>query len=284
VIKTPHDLKPAKFGSPNDTAQKPKSKKLRDAGRKDDTPRAFARLMQLRDTGKGIKGLDDGSSDPKSKKRKRGAQLVVPTQAEKQPLPAPKIQPGERLADFAARVNAALPVAGLARKGKAVDGEFKERQTKHEKRLQKMVNTWKEEEVKRADKRAEARELAADDEEEEDALWESRRLELTKSKKGKSRKELDVDDDWAALRAKREEPKGLHDVAQAPPELKKPREVFKEVGRASSKTKAEKVVVANVPMAAGSLRRREELGETRLSIIESYRTIMRAQRAEERAG
>jgi hypothetical protein len=239
--------------------------------------------MQLRDTGKGLKGLDNGDSEPKGKKRKRGAPSAPSAPAETQSIPTPKIQPGERLADFAARVNAALPVSGLARKGKTIGGEFKERQTKHEKRLQKMVNTWKEEEVKRQDKLAEEKELAAEDEEEEQALWEARRLEVESRKKGKSRKEIDVDDDWAALKSKREEPKGLHDVAQAPPELKKPREIFKEVGRMNSKAKAEKVIVANVPMAAGSLRRREELGETRLSIIESYRNIMREQRAEARA-
>jgi hypothetical protein len=235
--------------------------------------------MQLRDTGKGLNGLDNGDSDLKNKKRKRGAHATAAAPAEPQVIPTPKIQPGERLADFAARVNAALPVSGLERKGKTIAGEFKERQTKHEKRLQKMVNTWKEEEVKRQDKLAEERELAADDEEEEQAMWEARRLELQSRKKGKSKKEIDVDDDWAALRARREEPKGLHDVAQAPPELKKPREIFKEVGRTNSKAKAEKVVVANVPHAAGSLRRREEIGETRLSIIESYRAIMREQRA-----
>jgi hypothetical protein len=242
--------------------------------------------MQLRDTGKGVKGLDNGE-DLKNKKRKRGTQPAAAAPAastETQTLPAPKIQPGERLADFAARVNAALPVSGLARKGKSVGGEFKERQTKHEKRLQKMVNAWKVEEVKRQDKLAEEKELAADDEEEEQAMWEARRLELSKSKKGKSRKELDVDDDWAALRANRDEPNGLHDVAKAPPDLKKPREVFKEMGRTNSKAKAEKVVVPNVPMAAGSLRRREELGQTRLSIIESYRALMRKQRAEETGG
>jgi hypothetical protein len=282
VIKTQRDSKSGSAQGASNTAAKAKGRKIRVSDRKDDTPKAFARLMQLRNTGKGLKGLDNGDSDLKNKKRKRGGQPIASTPAETHPIPTPKIQPGERLADFAARVNAALPVSGLARKGKTIGGEFKERQTKHEKRLQKMVNTWKEEEVKRQDKLAEERELAAEDEEEEQVLWEARRLELQSGKKGKSRKEIDVDDDWAELRAKRDEPKGLHDVAQAPPDLKKPREVFKEVGRSNSKAKTEKVIVANVPMTAGSLRRREELGETRLNIIESYRAIMRQQRAEER--
>ena len=55
------------------------------------------------------------------------------------------------MADFAARVNQALPVGGLSRKGKQPDG-VKERQTKTEKRLHKMYAEWREEEARRKEK------------------------------------------------------------------------------------------------------------------------------------
>ena len=237
--------------------------RTRDLGRKDDTPKAFARLMQLRDTGRGSNGLDNGDADSTSKKRKR-AQSAAVKPAESQPS-RPTILPGERLADFAARVNIALPVAGLARKAKQVDG-VKERQTKHEKKLQKLVKGWKDEEVRRQDKFAEERELAEEDIEEENLLWEDRRVELARGKKAKRQEK---DDDWEQLRSKRDEPKGLHDVAQAPPQFDRvPKEIFKAKGKAE-----------NVPSAAGSLRRREELGETRLGMIEAYRKMMAEKRA-----
>lgn len=77
----------------------------------------------------------------------------------------------------------------------------------------------------------------------------------------------DDDDPWAELKAKREAPKGLHDVAQAPPSLKKVRQKFKVKDGA-------KVQVVDVPNAAGSLKRREELSDARKEVIERYRAMM----------
>jgi hypothetical protein len=258
----------AKHSAEPSTTQssKPGGKRSKDRGRHDDTPKAFARLMQLRETGKGINSLDNGDSNGAGKKRKR-AQPETARPVEKEASVHPTIQPGERLADFAARVNQALPVSGLARKAKTVDG-VKERQTKHEKKLQKLVNGWKEEEARRVEKAAGDRDIADEDIEEEKTIWEDRNAELTRGKKGKRQED---DDPWAALKGKREEPKGINDIVQAPPQFTTiPKNKFKVQDGAK---------VENVPVASGSLKRREELGETRLGLIERYREMMREKRA-----
>ena len=81
----------------------------------------------------------------------------------------------------------------------------------------------------------------------------------------------DEDDPWAVLKSKREAPKGLHDVVQAPPSMNVvPKEKFKVRNGA-------KVSVANVPGASGmkSLKQREELSEARKEVIERYRAMMK---------
>jgi hypothetical protein len=119
-------------------------------------------------------------------------------------------------------------------------------------------------------------------------MWEDKTADLPQSsstgKKGKKGKnkgkrklvagEVDdrEEDPWEALRKKREQRKGLHDVVQEPPTFDRvPREIFKVKNGA-------KVNVGNVPNAAGSLRRREELGEQRQTIIDTYRKLMAAKR------
>lgn len=82
--------------------------------------------------------------------------------------------------------------------------------------------------------------------------------------------EKDDEDPWKVLEAKREKPKGLHDVVQAPPELKPVREKFK-----TKKMNGAKVDVDNVPGKSGSLARREELGQARKDVIERYRAMMK---------
>jgi len=91
--------------------------------------------------------------------------------------------------------------------------------------------------------------------------------EVVEKGKGGGRRAGD-DDPWEALKTTREKPRGLHDVAQAPPEFKiLPKEKFKVRNGAVAQ-------VADVPNKAGSLKRREELGEARRSIIERYRQMM----------
>ncbi|KAJ9637681.1 hypothetical protein H2201_006806 [Coniosporium apollinis] len=287
-----YDLPPSTFAKPlpvTNRAQKSaiKSKKAPSKRKKaehsegygrDDTPKAFARLMQFQATGKGPRGLDTGDK-PKNKKRKRGQEVAedAPENPEKPSVEMPKILPGERMSDFAARVDQALPVSGLARKGGNVAG-VKERQTKTEKRLQKMYAEWRRDEARIREKEEEARELAEEEDDEQAVIFEDKTAELpAKGKKGKRKRligeQRDGDDDpWAVLQASREQPKGLHDVAQAPPQFKSlPTEKFKVRNGA-------KVSVGDVPNAAGSLRRREELGEARKSIIEQYRKLMESKR------
>ncbi|KAF2425721.1 hypothetical protein EJ08DRAFT_638494 [Tothia fuscella] len=245
-------------------------KKSKDSGRKDDTPKAFARLMQLRDTGKGINSLDNGDARAGNKKRKRGPQETavesMPKEVKEQ-TSRPMILPGERLADFAARVNQALPVSGLARKAKQVDG-VKERQTKHEKKLQKLVNGWKEEEARRIAKAEGDRDIADEDMEAEKTIWEDRNAELMRGKKGKR---IEIDDPWAELKGKRKEATSINDIVQAPPQ-------FSTIPKNTFKVK-EGTKTDNVPAASGSQKRREELGETRLGLIERYREMMKEKRA-----
>lgn len=253
---------------------KKKTKRIAGYGA-DDTPKAFARLMQFSQTGKGFKGLDNG--EPRGKKRKVNTDEKKVAQTQEPSKPAqkvPKILPGERMSDFAARVDQALPVSGLARKGKNIEG-FKERQTKTEKRIQKMISQWRDEEEKIKEREQEERDLAEIEEDEQEAMREDKTAPIPTQgggkKKGKRKGNVE-DDPWAVLKAKREEPKGLNDVAQAPPTFKAvPKEKFKVKNGA-------KVQVADIPNAAGSLRRREELGEARKSIIENYRAMMAAKK------
>ncbi|KAF1994358.1 hypothetical protein P154DRAFT_502073 [Amniculicola lignicola CBS 123094] len=265
--------------SSHGTGKKRKSAMVEGYGA-DDTPKGFARLMQFQAGGKVRNGLDDGAR-PKTKKRK--VEDVQPTDtvdSEAQPLP--KIQPGEKLSDFGQRVNQALPLGSVGKRGKKVDGSNGHRVTKHEKRLKKLQKGWREEEVRIRDKEQEERELAEEERDEIDAMWEDKTSDLPapgKKSKRKGKKRLvageveDVEEDeWEALRRTRDERKGLHDVAQEPPQfLKVPREIFKVKNGA-------RVNVANIPNAVGSLRKREELGEQRQGIIDTYRELMAARK------
>jgi hypothetical protein len=251
---------------------------------KDDTPRGFARLMVFAKTGKGIRsGLDDGT---RGTKRKRGNE----TEKEEETKPTTKdtdtenqtklqIQPGERLADFSARVNQALPLSGVKAKGKKVEG-IKDPLTKHAKRLKRMQEQWRQDDVKIREKEDEQKEVAEDEWEEKVSGLDREAQDLmitlkegrkrNKKRKGKTLGEVDdgEDDPWAVLKTKRDKPKGIFDVAQAPPRFEqKPREIFKDHS------------VRDVPKSAGCLRKREDMGATRAEIIKSYREMMAAKRA-----
>lgn len=257
-----------------------KKRNGRNGYKHDDTPRAFARLMTLQSSNKRQRsGLDDGEGRPSKKKRRQAAtadETIKEEKPQEDMAEMPKILPGERLADFAARVNHALPVSGLARKGKINVEGMKERQTKTEKRLHKMYDEWRREEARRKEQEEEKRELEEEAEEEKEAAHGGQSTRIPNptalSKRRKRRKMIgetgdDDDDPWAELKAKREAPKGLHDVAQAPPNLERVREKFKTKNGA-------KVQVVDVPNAAGSLKRREELSDARKEVIERYRAMM----------
>lgn len=172
--------------------------------------------------------------------------------------------PGEKLSDFAARVDRAIPVAGLKRKSsqaKDADLGLKARRTKHERRLQRMQNEWREEDRRRKEKEAELRdEMEDNDGYDIESQWQT-------VKKGRRRGTRE-DDPWRAIKASRgDTQKSLQDVVQAPPQLANPKEKPKLYAGA-------KVDVAGIPGRAGSLRKREELASARKSIVEQYRQIM----------
>lgn len=255
--------------------------------------------MSFQKTGKRRSGLDDGAKPKKAApkpKPQQGLQQSTAAEIEKadapnseeQPVPQLKIMPGESLSEFRQRVNQALPLSGVSKTGKKTPGLGDHRVTKHERHLKRLQEGWRKEEARIREKEQEAAELAEEEQDELDAMWEDKAADLAsssttgKKKKGKKGKkklvvgEVDdgVGDEWEALRRKREERKGLHDVVQEPPSFQRvPREIFKVKDGA-------RVNVGNVPNAGGSLRRREELGEERQGIIETYRKLMAEKRGE----
>lgn len=171
-----------------------------------------------------------------------------------------------------------------------------ERQTKHEKHLLRLQRQWREDDVKIREREAAEREEREAEMEEQLDLWKQWEVEASGAKaKAKAKKKAaqkkrkkranasvgdfgnddDYDDDpdpWAKLKNRDPVSKANpFDVVQAPPQLKKPREVFKVRGGA-------RVDIANVPAAAGSLRRREELAGERRNIVEEYRRLMAEKR------
>lgn len=251
---------------------KKKRKTEKNAYKFDDTPKAFQRLMYRQQP---KTEPDETESKTANKKRKRQEDIKQKQKQQQKgtTMEMPKIQPGEKLRDFNARVDQTLPVTGLARKGNQglAPGE-KVTRTKKEKKMHKMYDEWRKEDQRIKDKAEEEQEKREEEEEERNALYgEDSGVPTLYGKKrqrmiGESK---DNDDIWAVLKTKRDKPKGLHDVAQAPPEFTVvPREKFKVKNGARAD-------VADVPNAAGSLARREELGAERKNIIEQYRALMR---------
>ncbi|QSZ36911.1 hypothetical protein DSL72_009001 [Monilinia vaccinii-corymbosi] len=280
------------FTSESNATRKNKKRK-RNANADDDTPKAFARLMAFKSGQRLPKGLDDGVKKPKNKKSTSNdagsEERDLPTGKEDSAMEIPKIRPGEKMWEFSARVDAALPVGGLIHKS-ARGGKdplvLKKTRTKTEKKMHRMYDEWREEEKKIQQRRQEEAELREEDDMEMDGdgqmQWKSditalgntekNKKKMKKKKKKKVLGEIDDgnDDPWAIIAKNRGEVKvGLNDVVQAPPTFTKvPKAKFKELQGA-------KVEVSDVPRAAGSLRRREELGEVRKGIVESYRQMMK---------
>lgn len=273
----------------------------------DDTPKAFRQLMQYSTTGRRApSGLETGEKKDKgNKKRKREGADNQNDSAKKKTARAetqqtestnketkqavPKILPGEKLSDFAARVDRALPLSAMTKSSQPAGEKVRDHKvTKHEKHLRRLQAGWREEEAKiRELEEAEREERAAEMEEQLDILkeWEAEARGGKAKKKGTVPKKKkkggdgaaeesgeDDPDPWAKLKKRdKERQANPFEYAQAPPQLKKPREVFKVRGGA-------KVDVANVPSAVGSLRRREELAGERRNIVEEYRRLMAEKR------
>lgn len=173
-------------------------------------------------------GLDDGvdrSKEPKT------AEAAKPEEE----ADVPSIRPGESLSDFAARVDASIPVAGLINKtgkgGKDPAG-LKAYRTRKEKKMHKLYDQWRAEEKKIQEQKEEELELAAERELENGTLWSGAggpkdwdpvsKGEGKKKRKRGGKGQAKEEDPWEELRRKRGEAKvRLRDVAQAPPSLPK---------------------------------------------------------------
>ncbi len=253
--------------------------------------------MNFQNGWKQPKGLDNGAPATKKRKRSNTHNLDQSSDHKNNGISSssiPKILPSERLSDFSARVNAAIPVAGLAKKSKRSSEILTgERQTKLEKRMQKLYAEWREAEAKRKEQ------LAEEEDESEMEKYEagkerSRFSASTKTKqqvKGKGRKgpmmndgaeAPDDDDPWSHITAKRKENPiasaspgglaGLHDVVLAPPKLTKlPKEKMREKTGQNAQKKT----------AIIGLKRQKELGEARRQVVEGYRRMMSERRGEQ---
>lgn len=298
--------KPGKKPQPQQEAKGKAPKATATSRRKNasdnDTPKAFQRLMQYASTAKRPSGLETGEKKQGHKKRKREAadaqndSSKKPAQAKPQKTESadnkeakqaamPKIMPGERLADFAARVDRELPLSAMTKSNNSGAPKVRDhKMTKHEKHLRRLQAGWREEDARIKEReQAEREEREAEMEEQLEILkeWEAEarggkaKKKVLKKKKKANGAEDSGDDDpdpWAKLKKRdKERQANPFDFAQAPPQLTKPREVFKVRGGA-------RVDVANVPNAVGSLRRREELASERKNIVEEYRRMMAERR------
>ncbi|KAK0668847.1 hypothetical protein QBC41DRAFT_251188 [Cercophora samala] len=267
----------------------PKAKKRKRGDKNDDVPRAFKRLMAINEGRLPRSGLDNGDAPKKKKGTKPGdnkkpAPVEKAKETKEEKREELKIMPGESISEFNQRVDAALPISGLVTKTKLKDGKdplgLKVKRTIKERKMHNMYAEWRLIDQKIKDKREEELEALEEKEMENEAMGVSWKLEQEagRKKKGKKRTKYIGEDNgpegdpWAEIKKKRNEGKvGLNEVAQAPPELTKP--------RMNSLVRGAKVQVADIPKAAGSLRQREELQGIRENVVEQYRKLMEGRRA-----
>ncbi|KAI3321980.1 hypothetical protein HD806DRAFT_502452 [Xylariaceae sp. AK1471] len=257
-------------------------KRKRAATPKDDAPRAFKRLMAFASGKKPRSGLDNGDHPRGAKGKKQSVtDQAKNSEPEVNPTKAttavPTIQPGERMSEFSARVDAALPLAGLVNKSMKGNKDplgGKVWRTHKEKKMHKMYDEWREQERKIKEEREEELELEAEKELEEEESGVSWKLNIGQQASGKRKKKAKGDDEdpWAILRKKRGEARpGLHDVVLAPPE-------FTATPSQQLLVRGAAVQVNDIPKAAGSLKRREELQAARNDIVAAYRRKMSEKR------
>ncbi len=282
----------------DDVEKKGSQKRKRTKG-DDDVPRAFKRLMAFAHGKAPRSGLDNGDAPAKGKGKGKGkgngqekakqqskpaAKPTAPATSDATPAQDLKLRPGERLSEFNQRVDAALPISGLVTKtvknGRDPLG-LKVRRTKKERKMQNMYAEWREIDRRVQERREEERELAEEQEMDDQAAGVSWKVEQEaqgkkKGKKGKRGRYIGEEggperDPWEELKKKRGEARvGIHDVAQAPPELKLPRKNLFVRGAT--------VAAADIPKAAGSLRQREELQGIRAEVVASYRQMISERR------
>ncbi|KAL6249331.1 hypothetical protein RBB50_003184 [Rhinocladiella similis] len=259
------------FESSKDKKSKREAKKAsKKTDVKDDTPKSFARLLAFQQNGKRLpSGLDDGTAktsanDKKKKKKTKPNTKPATTDTDTNPDAnvvanddssnhAPlQILPGERLSEFAARVDQSLPLTSIPRHQTRINKipgleKIKTPLTKHNKRLARLQREWRNTEAKRRAAREEEDEDLADQREEDDLLWLGAGVDKDhhhhhhapggggSKKKQRKKKTRDADDvdPWKQLEKKRREEgelrqKNLQDVVLAPPVLKSVKNIFKD--------------------------------------------------------
>ena len=203
-------------------------------GNDKDTPRAFSRIMAFKAGVKPYHGLDNGGGV--RERQRQDAVIDVPSGSislsEQNESPA-KIMPGERMADFSARVDNALPVIGLVRKGRGKDlPGVKHRQTKLEKKMQRMQKEWRETDARWKQRLKEEREEAEEQSAEHEVMTGLWKMDGKRNNQ-KMSQEIGDGNPWARIAKSREEQAttrlvGLHDVVRAPPSFTRlPKERFK---------------------------------------------------------
>ena len=150
-----------------------------------------------------------------------------------------EILPGERLSDFALRVDQNLPLSSIPKHStketlKIPGLKQKQNLTKHNKKLLRKQGQWREEEKRRKEKEEEKAEEWEDQKEEDSLLWNDvdgvRYARKGKRKRGKeSGEEGDI---WKALERKKTEGKALtvQEMVKEPPKLGRVKNLFKEPG------------------------------------------------------
>ena len=278
--KTAHPLPVKKF-TPTSGKSGTKTAKRKHPQMQDDTPRAFTRLLGNYRPPRS--GLDDGIRHSK-KARKESKLESKPDTATLALAPAavPTIQPREPLSSFAARVDAALPFSGLSKRSGGAKEAGRDRQTKTERKMQKMQKEWREEDRRRREKLEEEGNEDVDENGPDELLKnaiQGKRKDGRKKRKRDHGHGVDIDDDedpWAHIAAKRLEENdakpgsgpgaglvGLHDVVLAPPRFSR-----KPNGKSN----------LSIKNGVGGLKRQQELSEARMTVVEGYRQMMMEKR------
>ncbi|KAF4553859.1 Hypothetical protein D9617_6g095920 [Elsinoe fawcettii] len=293
--------KPLAVGKKSGTTELKGKKRKR--GNEDDTPREFKRLMELqkhmsnKKSGGVPKARIDREDVPRQKKNraaplKKGSEETA-IKVEEEAVDGSHEDKDVKKAEKPKRSNGLCDPAWGVRGPLDKDvPALKEKSSRLQRKIEKKVATWRNEDErlrkKREDDIAKYREqeeeriatlleksgmsssvmddpdvlkqLGLDDEADEVAEKE------IMAKRGKKKRRGKEEDDFAVLKDKREKPKGLHDVAKAPPELKKLKDRFKAQRPGT------------IAGGEGGLKRKADLSEARQEVIRRYREMMARKR------
>ncbi|KAF2225765.1 hypothetical protein BDZ85DRAFT_258047 [Elsinoe ampelina] len=290
---TARPLAVGKKSKGNASEQKGKKRKR---GNDDDTPREFKRLMELQKHMAMRKGANGSAStrpggveDMPRQKKATGKGKPRAKEASVKLEDAEEVENKKDLKKPAEpkRSNGLDDPAWGQRGPMSKDiPALKEKSSRLQRKIEKKVATWRTEDERLRKKREE--DVAKYREQEEErisALLEKSGMssaaiedpDLLKqlglddgaddlaekevlARRGKKKRKGKEEDDFAVLKEKRERPKGLHDVVQAPPELKKLKDRFG----------TKKAVVSG----EGGLKRQADLQEARMEVIKRYREMM----------